>query len=134
MKNLTLFFSGIILLLFFSSNSFSQDRPNPEHVSNKGEAGMLTKNFRTYYPAQQFTETGGTLSLATIQELYNQMVNTGSAEVVYKFGRTTNEANGKNIILFFNDVDVNRLNELKSFKSVNICPMDCNPSIEDYLK
>jgi hypothetical protein len=134
MKNSHLFTCLIALFCLSFQYSLAQDRPNPEHITNKGEASNLTKNFRTYYPVQQFGETGGTLSLATIQELYNQMVNTGSAEVVYKFGRTSGDANGKNVILFFNDVDVNRLNEIHSFKSVNICPMDCNPSIENYLK
>jgi hypothetical protein len=134
MKNLNLLLTGIILVLFFTGNSYGQDRPNPEQISNKEEAVALTKNFRAYYPVQQFNETGGTLSLATIQQLYNQMVNTGSAEVVYKFGRTTGDASGKNVILFFNDVDVSRLREINSFKAVNVCPMDCNPSIENYLK
>lgn len=129
-----------IICLFFlfciSINySFSQNQTNPEQITDKSEADRLYLNFREHYAVEQLRENGGTISLATVKALYEQMVSTGSNELVYRFGRTEPGNSGKNIVLFFNDSsDETKLNESKKFKTVNVCPQDCNPVIDNYLR
>jgi hypothetical protein len=135
MKN----FKSLICLFFlfsFSINySFAQNQSNTELIADKAEADRLYLNFREHYAVEQVRENGGTISLATIKALYDQMVSTGSNEIVYRFGRTTPDNSGKNIVLFFNESsDETKLNESKKFKTVNVCPQDCNPVIDNYLR
>ncbi len=135
MKNSKLLICLFFLLTFSINYSFAQDKPNVEKIADKAEADRLYTNFREHYAVEQVRENGGTISLATIKALYDQMVSTGSKEVVYRFGRTAPDISGKNIVLFFNNsTDETKLNQSEKFKTVNVCPQDCNPVIDNYLR
>ena len=70
-----------------------------------------------------------------MEKLIQQMEENKSDTIVYCFGRTITGKDGKNILMFFNaDYDVSKLETLKSFKTVKLCPVNCDPGVYSYLK
>lgn len=70
-----------------------------------------------------------------MEALIAQMKQNNTKEIVYRFGRTAPDKEGKNIIMFFNvGYDENQLNNIAKIKVVKLCPTNCNANVDNYLK
>jgi hypothetical protein len=131
----TTFALALMMLLGMLSFKLKAQNENPEKLSSQNEAKTLYANFKTMYNSVEFDENGGTFSAATLKNLVAQMEANGGTEVVYRFGRTAPDKSGKNIIMFFNDkYTPEQLGSINTYKAINLCPDDCNPSVDNYLK
>jgi hypothetical protein len=133
MKKSIINLSFITALVFFSSNIFAQSE-NPELLRSRQDAKTLHNNYKTKYGTSA-KETGGTISLASLEALVAQMHANQTTEVVYRFGRTASGTTGKNMLMFFNvTATIEELEGLSKFQSINLCPTNCSQVVDDYIK
>ncbi len=127
----TLLFSSVFLL---SATGLFAQSENGDVIKSRQEAQALYNNFRNYYSQEQVGENGGSISIDALQTLLDQMKANGSKSISYRFGRTSDDKSGKDLVLFFNNnYPPEALDKLMKFKSSSLCPTDCNPAVDEYL-
>jgi hypothetical protein len=134
MKKMLFYISFLLFISMFSTTLFAGDGDSTL-IENRDEARALFNNFHTMYKGVKFEQKGGSVSIEALEKLIEQAKANNSTEVVYYFARTTADESGKNILLFFNTgYPVSELDGIDKFKTVKLCPTDCDKNVEEYLK
>lgn len=130
-----LYHLSVFIFLLLSTASITAIAGDSELIENRDEAKRLYNNFQEMYNTVSFDEKGGSISVEALEKLIQQAKANKSTEVVYYFGRTAPDKTGKNLLMFFNaDYSIPELDGIDKFKTVKLCPTDCDINVEGYLK